>query len=590
MFEWEDDFDQSVLNRGWRYAREGAIQHITKKGSRIEAVVRGSEYYRVQIVYDGHSIEEAHCTCPYAAGGNRCKHMAAVLYEVDQNRDKTYYGVETNIDTKAGSSKEYEMLSVEEMIRSADRKLLEEILIDFAQRDDKTESNIRAMLARNSKVSDIGALEKEIDNIFDLYSDRGGFIDYYNAMEFSRDLIMYLENRTAGMIDDGMYLDAFRLTIYAYVKLGNCDIDDDGEIEEISGACYQLWQKIVTRCSVDEKEKIRNWFIEHSEDGTVIDYMEDTLQDFLKYELASDDELKEEMRYLDRLIEESKGSNNCQTVYTSHYGYNIEAIELKILLMKKLGISDEEIDAFRRQHLSFRSVRKYFLKKAQDEGNSDEEVKILNESKVLDADNAYMMHSYSQRLVELYHERKEYDLEKAERKEDFLSYQMSTVDDFKEYRNLCTEEEWLRERENLIQSRVAPESRCELFAEERMLPELYSCIITQNDRLALFNLYGFLLAEDYAEPILAEYREYVSNVAENARNRAIYDILTRYLKRMQQYPGGNELVRRLCMQWISRYPTRKVMVEELNKVMRGVTGVSHLQDDDVAFFLSRLEK
>ena len=261
-----------------------------------------------------------------------------------------------------------------------------------------------------------------------------------------------------------------------------------------------------------------------------------------------------------------------------------------IMNTEKLGMLDEEIDAFRRQHLSFRSVRKYFLKKAQDEGNSDEEVKILNESKVLDANNAYMMHSYSQRLIELYHERKEYDLEKAERKEDFLSYQMSTVDDFKEYRNLCTEEEWRQERENLIQSRVAPESRCELFAEERMLPELYSCIITQNDRLALFNLYGFLLAEDYAEPILAEYREYVSIVAENARNRATYDILTRYLKRMQQYPGGNELVRRLCMQWISRYPTRKVMVEELNKVMRGVTGVSHLQDDDVAFFLSRLEK
>ena len=103
MFEWEDDFDQYVLNRGWRYAREGAIQHITKKGSRIEAVVRGSEYYRVQIVYDGHSIEEAHCTCPYAAGGNRCKHMAAVLYEVDQNRDKTYHDVETDTDTNTDS-------------------------------------------------------------------------------------------------------------------------------------------------------------------------------------------------------------------------------------------------------------------------------------------------------------------------------------------------------------------------------------------------------------------------------------------------------------------------------------------------------
>ena len=62
------------------------------------------------------------------------------------------------------------------MIRGADRKLLEEILIDFAQRDDKTESNIRAMLARNSKVSDIGALEKDplqMQRVYDVGRDAG---------------------------------------------------------------------------------------------------------------------------------------------------------------------------------------------------------------------------------------------------------------------------------------------------------------------------------------------------------------------------------------------------------------------------------
>ena len=54
-----------------------------------------------------------------------------------------------------------------------------------------------------------------------------------------------------------------------------------------------------------ERVLIKNWFVEHSDDGTVVDYMEDTLQDFLRYELASKDELKEEMEHLDKLIEES---------------------------------------------------------------------------------------------------------------------------------------------------------------------------------------------------------------------------------------------------------------------------------------------
>ena len=43
-----------------------------------------------------------------------------------------------------------------------------------------------------------------------------------------------------------------------------------------------------------ERELIKNWFLEHFDDGTVVDYMEDILQDFIRYELASKDELEEE--------------------------------------------------------------------------------------------------------------------------------------------------------------------------------------------------------------------------------------------------------------------------------------------------------
>ena len=90
MYEWENYFEPHILERGWRYARSGAVQHIIRKKDVIEAVVEGTEYYKVKINYDGRFVLDAYCSCPYAADGNYCKHMAAVLYEIDDDGKDDY--------------------------------------------------------------------------------------------------------------------------------------------------------------------------------------------------------------------------------------------------------------------------------------------------------------------------------------------------------------------------------------------------------------------------------------------------------------------------------------------------------------------
>ena len=49
----------------------------------------------------------------------------------------------------------------------------------------------------------------------------------------------------------------------------------------------------------------------------------------------------------------------------------------------------------------------------------------------INKESPYLIHSYSERLIELYHVRKEYSLEKAERRFDFMSYQAAGVEDFR---------------------------------------------------------------------------------------------------------------------------------------------------------------
>ena len=179
MYEWENYFEPHILERGWEYARSGAVQHIIRKKDAIEAVVEGTEYYKVKIKYDGHSVLNAYCSCPYAAGGNYCKHMAAVLYEIDNDGKDGYEFSETGFEDNF--SEDDNLIPIDELISKADRSLLERILVNLAAGDEQNESRIRVMLAGVNTTSDIDELEREIDNIFDAYSDCGGYINYHSA-------------------------------------------------------------------------------------------------------------------------------------------------------------------------------------------------------------------------------------------------------------------------------------------------------------------------------------------------------------------------------------------------------------------------
>ena len=74
----EELFDDLILERGYEYAQEGAVDHVRKVGEVIYATVHGTEDYHVKI-----DDNDMFCYCPYAKEGAHCKHMAAVLYYLD---------------------------------------------------------------------------------------------------------------------------------------------------------------------------------------------------------------------------------------------------------------------------------------------------------------------------------------------------------------------------------------------------------------------------------------------------------------------------------------------------------------------------
>ena len=81
---WAHLFSDRALERGWAYYCDDKILDVSRNGDTYDAYVIGSDFYPVEITVKGSKISRMKCGCPYAEEGHRCKHMAAVLYELEE--------------------------------------------------------------------------------------------------------------------------------------------------------------------------------------------------------------------------------------------------------------------------------------------------------------------------------------------------------------------------------------------------------------------------------------------------------------------------------------------------------------------------
>lgn len=82
--EWHTLFRQHILDRGIQYFEDGYVSDFMYSNNGITARVNGSDIYGVEITLDGEEVVDMYCSCPHAAGGNYCKHMAAVLFKFEE--------------------------------------------------------------------------------------------------------------------------------------------------------------------------------------------------------------------------------------------------------------------------------------------------------------------------------------------------------------------------------------------------------------------------------------------------------------------------------------------------------------------------
>ncbi|NBJ92718.1 SWIM zinc finger family protein [Parablautia muri] len=563
---WQKHFMQHILDRGYDYFCEGAVEDMACQDNVIRATVCGTEDYEVEITLEDGGIEDMYCNCPYAQAGSYCKHMAAVLFEWESGLEDGENGKQVkenegddSLERKMGEDEEWD--EIKKIVSQADETLVRNFLAEILQKDEKLFARFKTSVSPEISIADMKRYKAQVDTSIQKYLGRDHFISYYEAYGFIREMEEYLYEDVAMMIDEGCYLNAFELTGYIFVKVGNVDMDDsDGGMGMLAEHCKEIWEEILELADDNEKQAIYEWFTKHL-DGSVIDYMEEYIEQVLMENFKEKKFQESKLVYSDQKVKEAK--QNTDSTYERYYAEKWALCHIN--LMEENGFDPEEVLWYCKENWKYAGVRKFYITRCIEKERYEEAIEALKESLQIDADMPGLVREFSAKLKDIYFA--------AGRKEEYRQQLWNlvtkdnpgNVEEFKELRGLYSQEEWESIREKIF-AQIPACARVErLYKEEKLYDRLLEHVLRARG-LFVLQEYENVLMEDYPEEILQKYADEVNEMARRTADRKRYKEWVGILRRMRRIKGGEAKVHEITENWKVMYGNRSAMMDELEKL------------------------
>ena len=556
MNYWKDLFREHILARGEAYYYEGAVQDLEKTEHGYHAMVEGTEDYEVDIELEDGQICEMYCTCPYADDGNNCKHMAAVLYEIEEQEEAD------SLTEGSGSDQSKEELK--EIIEKIPEMELRSFVKQLAGQDNEIRNTLMTRYAVRIDEKQMHRLKQGVDQIVWEYGDRSGFIDYQNAWDFTHEMTGYLTDKVDTLMERSCWRQAFELTNYVFQTIGNIGMDDsDGGTSQVANTCYDKWKEILENCTEEVRDEMFTWFTSHLSCNYMIDYMEEYVEEFLANEFRNREMLEKKLKYLDEMIERQTSSTECGKTWSVRYGFENNILK-RLEIMNQLGYPEKEIREYRRKHWRFSAVRGLEIQENIERGELDEAIRLLGESKELDRAYPGLIARYCEQLISIYETQSDEKSYKEELAYYVLRCPQHNLAYIQKLKAVCTEQEWEQYREQILQNHMNYNVIYPLMEAEGMYERMLDCL-KREEFILNVDKYEKVLKEKFPEQIRDIYISYLQKEAARAGNRNRYREMMQYLKKIRRYPDGKEKAAEIAGNWRASYYRRSAMMDELRK-------------------------
>ena len=564
---WKKLFAIHILERGYDYYCDDAVENMEISDDIIRADVIGSEDYEVEISLSNGEVTDMYCSCPYALDGRNCKHMAAVLYEWSENEEEEKKEEENAINTDlfqpayTVNSHKKKPTAVEELVRSANEEDVRSFLTAVLAEDEKLLLRFHNIINKQVTREDINNYIRQVDIIADRYLGRNHFISYYEADGFISELEEIIDEDVRRMIDNGDYLSAFEVMNYIFVLIGDVDMDDsDGGTGMLADRIYQLWLELLVKVSSEEKRKMFDWFTAHL-DGSVIDYLEEYIEQIIMGEFEENEYEQVKLDFIEDMIARSESKDSD---WSRDYGVGKWAVRYLEMLQEKKA-SDEQIKEVCKRYWKSSSVRRYYVDICMKKKEYDHVLQILDECILLDKQYRGLISEYSEKKKEIYLLQGNRSAYIEQLWKLVLEHEPGNLELYRELKKQYTADEWLVKREEIYGKLPAYAHVERLYKEEKLYDRLLVYVLNSPGLYALQE-YEKVLKKDYPEQILNKYKDEVSKMAVHTSDRKNYAHLVSLLRKMQQMKGGSKLVEQIVAEWKIKYKNRPAMMDELRKL------------------------
>jgi len=531
---WKTLFQPHILERGEDYCCSGAVEDLSVEGDSVKATVCGSEDYRVEIELEGSKVVGMYCDCPYAEDGKNCKHMAAVLFALEDS-------TEENPPTDS--------TPVSELIGPLSEEQLRALLLELAKKNPAVESRLRVLLSGCS-LDTVSTMKSEIQNILDEASNRSGFIDYDDAFGCMCDLCDYLRENVPPLLTQKAVHSAFQIVCEAFFEAASADMDDsDGGLTILMDECRNQWEQILKCADAAERDKMYRWFEAHI-DGACVDFAEEVLEKVMLRCFDERPHLERSLKYAEGRLQ---SANSYQIPYYAQY-----AMEL----MEKLHYSEAAMEKFLRQYRYLPEIRKMEIDDAVAKKQYENALALLNESVELDRDKPGLVRGYMERIIDIFEMTAQTEKLASALMNYISSFSQYDLEYIQKYKTCLSPDKWEDELKKLLLLPTVKQIKCQLLLAEEKYRELFD-EVKLHESLAVFCRYESILRDRYPAEALFCYTEQLSKSMEAASSRYHYREIIGHFKRLTYYPNGREQILLLSEQWREKYPRRRAMLEEI---------------------------
>ncbi len=574
---WQKLFASHILERGYDYYCDGAVENIEIGRDDLRADVVGTEDYEVEISLNDGKVTDMYCSCPYAAGGNNCKHMAAVLYEwtadiMDEDEPEDTDNEDMDNDADAESMDLFEpavtvcdykkkSAAVEKLVTSAERDIVQAFLVSVLAEDKKLLLRFRNMVNKCATKEDVEDYFEQIDEIADRYLGRDHFINYYQAYDFMLELEEIIDKDVRRMIDNGSHISAFHVMNHIFVLLGNVDMDDSGgETSMLAEQIYQLWLELLTKVNAQDKRKMFIWFTTHM-DGSVIDYLEEYIEQIIMEEFKEPEYEQDKLSFMEEMIEKAEKKDSG---WSRDYAVGKWTVTYLKTLEEK-NAPEDQLEEICKKYWNNSGVRRYYIDRYFEKKEYDRVLQVLDESIELDKAYRGQVLEYIQKKKEIYRLQGNKSAYIEQLWKLVLEQSAGDLDIYKELKAQYSEKEWLIKREELFK-KLPPNAHIDrLYKEEKLYDRLLAYVLKSSGLYAVQS-YENVLKKEYPKQILSKYQGEVNKMASCTGNRKHYADLVALLRRMKRIKGGSEIVETIVEEWKIKYRNRPAMMDELSKL------------------------